>query len=520
MHIPERATVVTPLLSAQDISKRFGGVQALDGVSLTVMPGEVHGLLGANGAGKSTLVKVLAGLVRRDSGQIVIDGQHSEIDDPAAAAASGLGFVHQQLSVVPNFSATDNVTLGRESRTRSGLLTPKKSRLRVTNICGSLDPELDIDAQAGNLTIAQQWILSIARCLYQDAKILVLDEPTAALSRRETERFLTSVTRSARRGLGVIFVSHRLGEVEMICDRVTVMRDGCVATTIPKATMNRATIVSAMTGAAAEWSGVAESTRVPAQVPDCPTEGRTRSHTSSLLEVSHISRGELVEDVSLSLHGGEILGIAGLVGSGRTELARMIVGLDQPDTGQIFIDERLTRVRSPYEARRLGIGLVPEDRLSQGLVYTESAMFNLFLGSPQQTMRWSRYLPLISRRKQVRVSNEVANRVGLRPCRTDLDVNQYSGGNQQKIVLGRWLAAGLRILLLDEPTLGVDVGARQEIYVLIRELAKLGLGVLVISSDFEELIACDRVVIMSRGHITGELRGTELSEKALLAASY
>ena len=493
-----------PLVSFEGVEKTFGAVHALKGVSLEVRPGSVHGLIGANGAGKSTLIRCLAGVHRPDAGEIRVEGEPVDIATPTDANDLGFAFLHQELNLVQKFSGLDNMTLGLVRSGRLGFADKATARKRARQVVADIGLDVDLDRPVEELSVANKWLIALGRSLMRRARLIAFDEPTAALSARETEALFKVVQRLAGDGLGVLYVSHRLEEMELLCDSVTGFRDGRVVVALGAGEINRKAMISAITG------GDPEALTLP------PTEDTTPGEP--VLEARGMTRVGVVEDASIRLRAGEVVGIAGLVGSGRSELARMLYGADRVDSGELLLDGKPVTISSPADASRAGIGLVPEERRAGGLFLDKSAAFNMAITFPAVGQGAGRHL--LRTRQGRKRARSVAEKVELRPLELDLPARSFSGGNQQKLVLGRWLMGSLRVLLLDEPTRGIDVGARTQIHRMVRELADDGMALMMISSDFEELLNCDRVVVMVRGRITEELRGADITEERMLRAAY
>lgn len=495
-----------PLVSVRNLAKAYGGAQALCGVDLDLLPGEVHGLVGANGAGKSTLVRILAGVVSPDSGTVSIAGQEKVIRSPRQAADFGFAFIHQELNLVPKFSALQNINLGRASRRRWRMLLDWRAiRKETEEVAARVGIDFPLDVPVHRLSVAQRWLVSIARALLGDAKVIAMDEPTASLSAPEAERLFGLVDHLSQSGVTIIYVSHRLDEILQLCDRVTVLKDGHCVTTLAREAVTKDLLVEAIAG------------KDPAAVAiERPPE---RVSGKPVLQAVGLGRGTAVNDVSFTLHEGEVLGIAGVVGAGRTELARLLFGADRADRGEVRVNGTRIRLRSPADAIKHGIVLVPEERRSQGLVLAKSIQFNVALPNLRASYV-ARGLPLVSGRKTRRRAAARIQDLLIKAESSALHVRALSGGNQQKVVIGKWLDERVRVFILDEPTRGVDVGARAEIHGLIRRLANSGSGVLVISSEFEELVGCDRVLVIVDGRIVGELTGPSITEETMLRACY
>jgi ribose transport system ATP-binding protein len=498
-------TTTTPLVRVAGVSKRFGAITALDDVSVDFRPGEVHGLVGANGAGKSTLIKVLAGAHRPDEGVVEVDGLPVTLHSPQDAQRLGLAFIFQELSLVPKFSILQNLALG-QWESAGGLLHWKGLRARAREVLDLLGLHKPLDMPAERLSVADAWVVSIGRALMRDARLIAMDEPTASLSAEECTRLFGVVRGLADQGVCVLYVSHRLNEVVDLCERVTVFRDGRVVDTLVGSAIDKPSIVRGMVGAAPL------ATSAPAAA------ARRELSQDPALSVRGLRRAPLVHDVDLDLMPGEVVGLTGLVGSGRTELARMIFGADRPEGGEMLLEGRSYRPRSVVQAIRSGVALVPEERRSQGLFLDKSVDFNISL----PTMRRVRSGPLrlLSGRRRADRAGRMVKELDIKTRSTSTLVRQLSGGNQQKVVMAKWLVDGCKVLLLDEPSRGVDVSARAEIYRVIRRQASQGTAVLVISSEFDELTNCDRVVVMREGRVTANLPAEQVSESLVLAASF
>ncbi len=496
-----------PFLGVRGISKSFGGVRALANVDMAIRRGEVHGLIGANGAGKSTLIKILAGVQPPDAGQVLIDGEPVEIQDTQRAGELGLSFIHQELNLVPKFSALQNMTLGLPKATRFGFIDWRATRRQVGSAAERVGIDFSLDEPVANLSVADQWLVSIGRSIVREARLIAMDEPTASLSAAEAERLFKVVRELSDDGISILYVSHHLEEILDLCDRVTVFKDGERVATRERKDITKDSLVRDIVGG---------------DLADAPrTGGATDAgDRSPMLEARDLRRGQAVRGVSFELRAGEVLGFAGLVGSGRTELARLIFGADRPDSGEVFLDGEPVGFRDPHDAVKRGIGLVPEERRSQGLVLGKSVNFNANLVS-LRSLRVGRWLPLTNRRKATARADGVSEQLSIKTPSVDTVVGQLSGGNQQKVVIGKWLTRDARLLILDEPSRGVDVGARAEIHNIVRGLAENGAGVVVISSEEEELIGlCDRVLVMAQGRVTGELAGEKMTKEEILRFSY
>ncbi|QKD01416.1 sugar ABC transporter ATP-binding protein [Mesorhizobium loti] len=484
-------------LQFDGISKVFPAVRALNDVSFSVGAGEIHGLLGENGAGKSTLLRILSGVYRPTSGSVLIDGKPVTLANPVTARAAGVAMIHQELQQVPRLSVAQNMFLGHPL-IRGGLFVARREQeRRAAEALSAIDPSIDPAAPLGTLKVAQRQIVEIARALLDRARIVAMDEPTSSLTPSEFERLAEVIKGLARDGVAVVYVSHKLDEVFGICQRATIMRDGVVVDSVDLKNLSEKAVVAMMVG------------RELAQ-----EQHSSHATNQTMLSVRGLASATKVRDVSFDLHRGEVLGIAGLVGSGRTELLRLLAGVDRATAGTIAIDGKATRFSSPRDAIAAGIGLVPEERKREGIVPLRSITSNMALAS------MGVFAPrgVIDHIRLKRVAAEKMKRVNLRPFLLDRPIRLFSGGNQQKAIIGRWLAAGTRILLFDEPTRGIDVGAKAEIYHLIEELAAEGHAVVVVSSELPEVIRlADRVLVMRDGTIAAALDGTDLTEQAIAA---
>ncbi len=499
------APAALPFVSVSDVTKSYGGAQALRGVSIAIMPGEVHGLVGANGAGKSTLIRILAGLTEPDGGSVVIDGQAVSIGNPHRANEFGMSFIHQELAFVPGMSVIENIMLGLPKKTRFGMVDWQAVARDVEPIARRVGMTAPLDTTAKELSTAENWLVSITRALVRKARLIVMDEPTASLSASEAEKLFAIIRDLSASGIAVLYVSHRLDEILSLCGRVTVFRDGRSVAELSGPSLTRGALVEAIVGGFVE---AAPRARGPA----------TRSRT--MLSVRELTRLPRVIGASFDLHEGEVLGLGGLVGAGRTELARLLYGADRADGGTMTFDGKPFAPGSPAAAVRAGFGLVPEERRADGLLLTKSLAFNVSLARLGSILA-SPALPFISFRKRGDLARSMIRDLAIRAQSPEQPVGRLSGGNQQKVMIGRWLVSAPKVLILDEPTRGVDIGARGEIHRLIGGLAARGMAVLVISSEPDELPdLCDRVLVMAEGRIVRELSGPEITRKAIIEASY
>ncbi len=491
-----------PFLELCGVSKGFPGVQALQAVDLQIAAGEVHGLIGENGAGKSTLIKILGGMLRRDSGSVRIDGRPVEIHNPHQALRDlGIAVVHQEPQLVPEMSVAENILLGHFTGTGPGHVFLSREALRgeARRLLDLVGAHLDPDVLAVSLTMADQQLVTIARALSWGARLLILDEPTACLGNAETQRVLELVRQLRQQQVAVLFISHRLAEVLEISDRITVLRDGARVATLATADGSVGRLVRLMVGR--HLSGTAPAARVP-------------ERGEPLLEVRGGTRRGALRQADLCVERGEIHGLAGLVGAGRSELARAVFGLEPLDGGEVRFAGRRVQIRHPGDAIALGIGLVPEDRKHQGVVAGLSVLENAALASLTEVSR----LGLVQRSRQQSLVSEYVRKLSVKTASLRTPIQQLSGGNQQKVLLARWLMRRPRLLIVDEPTQGIDVGAKEEVRLLLREYTAQGGSVLLISSDLPELLGCsDRITIMYRGQTLATLTGDEATEERVMA---
>ena len=493
-------TAPLPLLTMTGVQKRFPGVVALDGVDLDLMAGEVHVLLGENGAGKSTLMKILSGAQSSDAGEILVDGEARTIDSPKAARDLGISIIYQELTLVPQLNAPANVFLGKEPTTPLGLLDLELMKARTRELLSGLGVTLDLDTPVGTLGIAEQQMIEVAKALSEKARILVMDEPTSALTASEIDQLFAAIARLLERGTGIIYISHRMNEVERIGHRVSVLRDGRRIGTYNTKDVTIDELIRLMVGR-----------KVGDHFPR-----RRGALGDEVLRVSGLGRQGALHDVGFHLRRGEILGISGLLGAGRTELARALFGADRSDRGTIVVKGRMALVRSPADGIKAGVGLLPEDRKTQGLVLGLSVRENLALTSARRLSRFG----LIDEKGEAALSQRFVDDLRIKTPGIEQRVGALSGGNQQKIVLGKWLATGVDVLIMDEPTRGIDVAAKVEIYELMNRLTEGGAGIVMISSELPEILGMsDRILVMRAGRMVGEFGATGANQEALLGAA-
>jgi simple sugar transport system ATP-binding protein/ribose transport system ATP-binding protein len=484
------------------VDKHFGGVHALREIDLQIERGSIHGLVGENGAGKSTLGKIIAGVHRPDGGELWVDGQRADYHSPRDALADGVTMIAQEPTLVPHRSVLENIFLGIESR-RVGVLDERSMRRRYAQLVEEAQLELPPNALARTLRVADQQKVEILRAIARRASLIVMDEPTSALTTDEAERLLDVVRGLRHRGVTIIYVTHLLGEVLALVDTVTVLRDGRLVRTAPAAEETPERLVSAMLGRSLELA-FPDKVFPPADAPVA-------------LRVRDLSRAGVIEQVSFEIRAGEIVGLAGLIGSGRSEVARAIFGADRRDSGEIEVDGKLVKIRNPSAAVRAGVVMLPEDRKAQGLLMLRSIVDNVTLPHLGTVSRSG----VVARRGERRSVTELMGRVDVRAKGPAARLDTLSGGNQQKVLFAKWLFRAPRVFIADEPTRGVDVGAKRAICELIHSLAAEGKGVLLISSEHEEVLGlAHRVLVMRQGRIVAELDRHTMSEDALLHAAF
>lgn len=494
-------------ISVRSITKVFAGVKALDNVSIDVVSGKVHGLIGANGAGKSTLIKILAGVYHPDEGQILIDGNEVKITDPATSTALGLSFIHQDLHLVEHFNVMQNMLMGEKKDTKLGLIDWKKSTQKIQKVLELVNFTKPLTTKAKDLSTGDQWLIAIAKALMHDAKFIAMDEPTAALSEAEVENLFRIVRDLTSHGIGVIYVSHRLDEILELCDEITVFKDGKKILYELTSNISKEELITAIAGH---------------KIKHLDSITYRFSDAETVLQVEHLhDKMDRVKDVSFELKKGEVLGITGLVGAGRTETALSVYGANPLKNGKMTLYGKDYTPKSPHDAVNSKIVLVPENRRLEGLITNQTVNFNTNIPT-LSVLRVIKNMPFISPRKSKAVTQEAIKRLQIKVNSPQDPVLSLSGGNQQKVVIGKWLQRQPQIIIMDEPTQGVDVGARTEIYKLIRSMAeKEGISFLIISSDIEELPGlCDRVIVMAEGTVTGELINDEINSQSMLRLSY
>lgn len=484
------------ILTLKNITKEFPGVKALDDVTINIERGTIHGLVGENGAGKSTLIKVLAGIYQPNKGEIILDGKPCRFNSPIEARRAGISVVHQEIKLAEPLSVAENMFLGNV-QLKNGLVDWKGMRRRAREIVEDLGMDIDINAQVSSLTVAKKQIVEIMHAINNNSRILIMDEPSAVLTDRELEVMFRIVKQLRDKGITIIYISHRLDEIFGLCSNVSVLRDGRHIDTIPVASVDRQGLINMMVG------------REMGQ--EYPKEVGNVGGT--ILEVKNLSRG-ILQDISFEVKSGEVFGISGLVGAGRTELARAILGIDKPESGEVYVRGKKVHYRTFADAIRDGLGLIPEDRKLQGLVQIMSVKRNTTLVNMKRVL----HAGVISSSLEEKLSKEYADKLHVVTPSMETEVQYLSGGNQQKVVIAKWLFQNSEILFLDEPTRGIDVGAKAEIYRLINRMAKEGKTIIMISSEMPELLGmCDRIMVMHEGHKMGELNAAEATQAKIMA---
>lgn len=498
---------MAPFMEMRNISKTFPGVKALDRVNLEIRQGEVLALAGENGAGKSTLMKILTGVYAPDpGGSILIEGKEVLMRDGNHARALGIGIIYQELSVVENLNVAENIFLAREPLGRMGLIDRARMNREAREVLLTIDMDIDPATRVSELSVGQKQMIEIAKALSYQSKVIIMDEPTASLSHHETSTLLSLIKKLRERNIAVVYISHRLEEVFELADRVTVLRDGCTVDTSPIAEVTRESLVRMM---------------VDRELSELYAPPISHASSVPVLEVRDLTMRAVtpadarIRDISLTVHRGEILGIAGLVGSGRTEIMEMIFGM-RACTGEILMEGKPVSIRNPHDAIEAGIGFVTEDRKAQGLVLGMSVRENFSL------THLKRYSPFqfLQRAKEDESCRQFVRTLGIKTPTIEQKVVNLSGGNQQKIVIAKWVARNPKVLIVDEPTRGIDIGAKAEVHALLSRLAAEGIGVIVISSDLLEVLAVsDRILIVREGRINGELTRAEASQERVMAAA-
>jgi ribose transport system ATP-binding protein len=488
------------LVQMEGIDKSFPGVHALNQCRFELRAGEVHALVGENGAGKSTLMKILAGIYPKDAGQIWINGRAVEMHGPRSAQALGISMIHQELNLMPHLTVAQNVFIGREPRRGLGFMLDEDALNQATQrLFDTMHLKLDPRTRVADLTVAKQQVVEIAKALSYNSQVLIMDEPTAALTETEIAELFTIIRQLRAGGVGIIHISHRLEELKQISDRITVMRDGHTIDTVQTADASIEEIIRMMVGRT-----IYESS------PEVPEVG----NPEVVLEVRNLNRGNQLRDINFELKKGEILGFAGLMGAGRTEVARAIFGADPIDSGEIYIHGQRVKLHNPRDAVRQGIGYLSEDRKRYGLALGLDVEANIVLASFKKFLGW---LGWVNQSQTSEAAQVYVNALSIKTPSIQQRVKNLSGGNQQKVVIGKWLTANTEILIFDEPTRGIDVGAKSEIYKLLNELARQGKAIIMISSELPEILRMShRILVMCEGRITGELSSREATQEAIM----
>jgi len=484
----------------RNISKSFGGIPALKNVTLKVLPGEIHALVGENGAGKSTLMKILSGAYTKDAGQIFFDDSEVQIRNTHDSRKLGIGIIYQEFSLVPELSVAENVFLNRLGLTGFWMKLGRMKK-RAEELINSIGFCIDPSLRAGDLSIAQQQIVEIAKALSEQVRVLILDEPSAVLGPQEIQKLFDTLQKLKKEDVAIIYISHHLSEIFQIADRITVLKDGTSSMSLPVSETDRDSVIRLMLGRSLDTMYPLRDSNIGEEV----------------LKAVDISHGEKVKGVSLAVKKGEILGIAGLVGSGRSETARVIFAADKSEKGRIFLSGKEIQLSSPRKAVKMGIGMVPEDRKQHGVILSLTVKENISLTDLKGI---SDHFGFIKAKKESNNTTELIRKLRIKTENENQETGKLSGGNQQKVVLAKWLNRNCRVIIIDEPTRGVDVGAKVEIYDLINELSRKGVAIIVISSETSELIGiCDRIIVMRKGQIQGELTKKEFSEEDILRLS-
>ncbi|WP_270166827.1 sugar ABC transporter ATP-binding protein [Paenibacillus sp. SYP-B4298] len=489
------------IVEMSGIHKSFSSVQVLKDAAFSLKPGEIHALMGENGAGKSTLMKILTGVYKADAGTVKVKGREVAFANPTEAEQSGVAIIHQELNIIPKLTVAENMFLGRQlSYGRTGILRDKEMKRRTKEYLQRLHVDLDPDAPADTLSIGQQQMVEIAKALSKQAEVLIMDEPTAALTDREIEALFGIMDKLRSEGVGIVYISHRMEEIFRMCDRISVLRDGSFLGTEQIADTNVDRIVRLMVGR---------------EIGDRYPE-RSTSIGGERLRVEGLGDGRKLKDVSFSVRAGEIVGIAGLMGAGRTEMMRLLFGADRKKSGRVIIDGQEARISDPASAIQAGIVLVTEDRKHQGLILDMSVRENLAITNYEQIARSG----VLSSVKENELADQMIKRFNIRTRDAEQIVKSLSGGNQQKIAIGKWLGKLPKVLIMDEPTRGVDVGAKKEIYSMMNELSEQGVAIIMVSSDLPEVLGVsDRVLVVHEGRISAELGKEQMTQETIMHAA-
>ncbi|USK52728.1 sugar ABC transporter ATP-binding protein [Cytobacillus solani] len=490
-----------PIIQMKGISKAFSGNIVLEKVDFEIMPGEVHALMGENGAGKSTLMKILTGIYERDAGTVSVRGSEVHFKNAKEAEMAGIAVIHQELNIIPYLTVTENMFLGKElTFGKFGMTKDKEMKQKTKEYLNRLGIDIDPAIEAGNLSVGQQQMIEIARAVAANTEVLIMDEPTAALTDREIEALFKVIHSLKEQGVGIVYISHRMEEIFQICDRISVLRDGQFigVKAIPETNFDE--IVKMMVGR---------------QLGDRFPE-RDTTIGSERLKVANFSSKGSFENVHFTIHQGEILGVAGLMGAGRTEIMEAIFGYRKVQEGKLFIDGKETKIKSPYDAIKAGIGFITEDRKSEGLVLDLSVRENFSLTNLNKISKKN----IISAKEEASFVDEMIQKLHVKTSSSEQLVKSLSGGNQQKIVIGKWLGINPKILILDEPTRGVDVGAKKEIYQIMNELTKLGVSIIMVSSELPEILGMsDRILVIHEGKVSAILNKSEADQEMIMQAA-
>lgn len=487
------------ILEVRDVSKIFPGVRALDQVSLRIRKGEIHALVGENGAGKSTLMKILNGNYKKDAGSIYIDGKEAEIRCPDDARSFGISIIFQELNLVPHLSVAENIFMGRLRREGKKLIDWKQVYQRAGALMERIGYPIDTRTAVEKLSVAQKQMVEIAKAIsYSNTKLILMDEPSATLTNRECEKLFEVIRSLKEQGISVIYISHKLEEIAELCEWVTILRDGKIIDTGAVSDFTKDDMISKMIGREI-------SDKFPAR--------SSKPGDKEILRVEGLSRHGVISDISFSLREGEVLGFAGLVGAGRTEIARAVIGMDYTDMGEIYVEGKRARIRSPKDALRSGIAYLSEDRKQEGLVLKAPVKWNISMANMSRILS----VGMVNEKKDEAIADEMIDKILIKtPSREQYAMN-LSGGNQQKIVVAKWLNTDAKIFIFDEPTRGIDVGAKYEIYVLINELVQEGKSVILISSELPEVLEmCDRVLVINKGKLAAELTGENMNAQSVM----
>jgi ribose transport system ATP-binding protein len=487
-----------PVIEMKGISKSFSGNKVLDRVDFQLLPGEVHALMGENGAGKSTLIKILTGIYERNEGTVTVKGNEVHFHNPKEAEQSGIAVIHQELNIIPSLTVFENMFLGKELTVgRFGFTKDKEMKQKTKEYLNRLGIDLDPNVEAGKLSVGQQQMIEIARAVAANTEVLIMDEPTAALTDREIEALFKVISSLKEQGVAIVYVSHRMEEIFQICDRISVLRDGQFIDVKEVATTNFDEIVKLMVGR-----------QLGERFPE-----RDTNIGGERFKVEGLTCKGSFENIHFSVNQGEVIGVAGLMGAGRTEIMQAIFGYRHLDAGKIFIDGKEVTIKTPHDAIKAGIAFVTEDRKSQGLILDLSVRENFSITNLDKISAKS----LISSQKEVSMVDEMIEKLRVKTSGRELSVKSLSGGNQQKIVIGKWLGMNPKILILDEPTRGVDVGAKKEIYQLINDLTKQGVAIIMVSSELPEILGMsDRILVIHEGKLAGVLDKSDASQEKIM----